>query len=265
MKITFRFLIFCFTLLCVFAVGQTQEAVEEETGSDVFIDTTFTESWDEDSQEDYVPDTLKLDTLTIQPRNFSESKLNELRQDEDFNYAEAPTVGESLLGRFWRWLIEFFIWIFSKLTFTGAGNLLLYGLGIAVLVIIVMIVLKVDAFRVLSRSDSGVRKGVFHENIHDMDFEKLIQEALAKRDYRNAVRLVFLQSLKILSDKQHIDWQPGKTNHDYLDEVQAIDVKKGLGQLSYYFDYAWYGGFPISETQFSRVRTIFDSWRGNIS
>jgi hypothetical protein len=128
-----------------------------------------------------------------------------------------------------------------------------------------MAVLKVDAFRILTKGDgSAVTKGVFHENIHEMDFDALIKEAVANGDYRNAVRLVFLQSLKLLSDKQHINWQAGKTNHDYLNEVQTPDVKKGLGQLSYYFDYAWYGGFAISEIQFARVKTIFDSWRSTI-
>lgn len=154
--------------------------------------------------------------------------------------------------------------LLGKVATTNWGNVLLYMLAIAVLVAIVLAVLKVDAFRMLTKTESGVTKGVFHENIHEMDFDTLIQDALSKRDFRNAVRLVFLQSLKLLSDKQHIDWQPGKTNHDYLDEVQASEVKNGLGQLSYYFDYAWYGGFPISETQFGRVKTIFDSWRGTI-
>jgi hypothetical protein len=256
MKFTVRFFIGLLLLIGCSAFAQTQDSVEPE------FDEEYTDSV---SFEEYQPIEYPPDTLTIHPRDFSEDKVKELRADEDFNYAEAPTVGESLWDRFWRWVGQFILELFGKMATTNWGNVLLYVLALVVLTVIVMAVLKVDAFRILAKGDgSAVTKGVFHENIHEMDFDTLIKEAVANRDYRNAVRLVFLQSLKILADKQHINWQAGKTNHDYVDEVQTLDVKKGLGQLSYYFDYAWYGGFMISETQFSRLKTIFDSWRGTI-
>lgn len=256
MKFTVRFFAGLLMLLGTSAFSQKQDAVEP-----VFVE----EYADSLSFEEYQPIDYALDSLSIQPRDFNEDKLKELREDEDFNYAEAPTVGESLWDRFWQWLGQFIFELFGKMATTNWGNILLYVLALVVLILIVMAVLKVDAFRILAKGDgSAVTKGVFHENIHEMDFDTLIKDAVANRDYRNAVRLVFLQSLKLLADKQHINWQAGKTNHEYVDEIQMPDVKKGLGQLSYYFDYAWYGGFTISEIQFSRVKTIFDSWRGTI-
>jgi hypothetical protein len=256
-----RFFVAFLVLLGSGAFAQTQDAVEDSVEAEASALEVLLEEELADSQ---IKEVYPVDTLAIAPRDFDESKLNELRKDEDYNYTEPPTVAESLWDRFWRWIAQFFSVVFNEMAYTDWGNVLLYVLAVCVLVIIVLAVLKVDAFRVLSGSDKNVTKGVFHENIHEMDFDVLIKEALAKRDFRNAVRLVFLQSLKLLSDKQHIDWQPGKTNHDYLDEVQSVDVKKGLGQLSYYFDYAWYGGFTISETQFSRVKTIFDSWQNSV-
>ena len=251
-----KFLLRLVLVLLVFfnTVLHAQSDSTEELILEEYSDTTV---YDFDYHKEF-----EIDTLQINPREFDEAKVRELKGDEDFNYAEAPTIGESLWSRFWRWVGEFIVNMIGKMATTDWGNILLYLLAMAVLIIIVMAVLKVDAFRILSGSDSGVAKGVFHENIHEMNFEELLQDAIAKRDFRNAVRLVFLQSLKILADKQHIDWQPGKTNHDYLDEVQALDVKQGLGQLSYYFDYAWYGGFAISENQYQRVRSIFETWRG---
>lgn len=245
------------TLFSIAAFAQTEDSIVID--NNLLFDSLASEL-NEYDEADY-----PTDTINFQPRSFSESKLQELREDKDFNYAEPPTVGESLLDRLMRWLGDFIERMFYNVTGTDWGNVLLYVLAVIVLVVIVLAVLKVDAFRIITKGDSNVTKGVFHENIHVMDFEKLIHEALAKRDFRNAVRLVFLQSLKLLSDRQHIDWQPGKTNHDYLDEVQTLEVKQGLGQLSYYFDYAWYGGFPISEIQFNRVKTIFETWRGTVS
>lgn len=254
-----RFLVTFLVLLTTGVFAQAQGAVQDSVEASA-LDGLLEEELIDTSDKEVYP----VDTLALAPRDFDQSKLNELREDEDYNYTEAPTVAESLWDRFWRWIAQFFGLVFNEMAYTDWGNVLLYVLAVCALVIIVMAVLKVDAFRVLSGSDKNVTKGVFHENIHEMDFDALIKEALAKRDFRNAVRLVFLQSLKLLSDKQHIDWQPGKTNHDYLDEVRSLDVKQGLGQLSYYFDYAWYGGFTISETQFARVKAIFDSWRGSV-
>lgn len=256
-----RFLVALLALIGSGVFAQTQDAVEHSVAEDT---SALEVLLDEELPYSRAQEVYAVDTLTVAPRNFDESKLNELRKDEDYNYTEAPTVAESLWDRFWRWLGQFFNIVFNEMAYTDWGNVLLYVLAVCVLVIIVMAVLKVDAFRVLAGSDKNVTKGVFHENIHEMDFDTLIKEALAKRDFRNAVRLVFLQSLKLLSDRQYIDWQPGKTNHDYLDEVQSLDVKQGLGQLSYYFDYTWYGGFAISETQFIRVKTIFDSWQNTV-
>ena len=249
--------------LMLIVLNGTVLAQTDSTGqqTEISLDSTyFNEPFDDEQQSDF-----EEDTLTIKSRSFQNEKLRELRESGDYNYTEEATVGESILESLWNWLVSMMIWFFSKLTLTGTGNFFLYLLGLIVLILIVLAVLKVDAFRVLTgRSDSGVSKGVFHENIHAMDFDSLLQAALAKRDYRNAVRLMFLQSLKLLSDKQLIDWQAGKTNHDYLNEVQTEEIKKGLGQLSYYFDYAWYGGFSVSEDQFIRVQTIFNSWRGKL-
>ena len=69
-----------------------------------------------------------------------------------------------------------------------------------------------------------------------MTFDRQIYAAFLKLG-------LFLYSLKLLSDKHHLDWRPGKTNHDYLDELGDGELKTGFNELSFYFDYAWYGDF----------------------
>lgn len=205
------------------------------------------------------------DTLTVNPRSIDESKLEELRKDKEFDYSQAPTVGESLWDRFWAWVAQFISYLLRGAVNTNWGRVLLWVGSVIVIVLIVFALLKVDAFRVLFKgADAPSVKGIFHENIHEMDFEALIKEATEKGDLRNAVRLIFLYSLKLLSDNHHINWQPGKTNHDYLDEIKTESLKPGLSELSYYFDYAWYGGFNVSTTQFNKVSMIFSNWRTSI-
>jgi hypothetical protein len=130
-----------------------------------------------------------------------------------------------------------------------------------------MMLLKVNAFKVFySGADQG-KQGykVFDENIHEMDFDTLIKEAVDKNDFRIATRLIFLHSLKLLSDKHLIDFNPGKTNHDYVEEVKSQELKTGLNELSFYFDYAWYGNFSITQTQFQSIQNTFKNWREKIN
>ena len=108
------------------------------------------------------------------------------------------------------------------------------------------------------------RHNVLDENIHEMDFEKLIEEAAAKKDYRGGVRLLFLYALKMLSDKNHIHWDQGKTNHDYIDELKQDELKPGFSDLNYYFEYAWYGNFKVNAETFDHVRDIFKTWKTSI-
>jgi Domain of unknown function (DUF4129) len=206
------------------------------------------------------------DSSIIQSRSFDKKVLEELRSDDDFDYKQPPTVAESVWDRFILWLDQIFGWILRSAVGTDWGRVFMYALGLVVLIVIVMMVLKVDALRVFySGADKGsLNYQAFQENIHEMNFEKLIQDALDKKEYRNGVRLTFLYALKLLSDKQHVDWRPGKTNHDYMEELKKADLKIGFNELSFYFDYAWYGEFNVNEAMYQRVHSIFDTWRKKI-
>jgi len=93
--------------------------------------------------------------------------------------------------------------------------------------ILLMMILKVNAFRLFyAGADRGtIGSSVFHENIHELNFDKLISEALAQQHYREGIRLLFLKSLKLLTDRQFIHWQAGKTNQ------QSLRANKVAGKL----------------------------------
>jgi hypothetical protein len=202
-----------------------------------------------------------IDSSSVAKRDFSKSKLDELKSDPDFNYNQPPTVAESLWDRLKMWVAYLLNMLLEGATTTLVGRVIMYVLGIILLVVIVMMLLKVDAVRVFfGGADQGsTTYQVLHENIHEMDFEKLIREATRKNEFRLGTRLIFLYALKILSDKQFIHWIPGKTNHEYVEEITRNDLKTGLNELSFYFDYAWYGNFQITPETFGEIEGIFQN------
>ena len=214
-----------------------------------------------------LPDTvtiLPIDSSAVEVRQVDQVKLRELKESAELDYGTGPAV-MSLWERFKIWLRHLIASLFEVVVTTDWVNVLIIGTVIIVLVYVIMRLLRIDALKVLySGSGRSIRYDTIHENIHEMDFDKLLEEAVQKADYRLAIRLLFLQALKILSDKHIIHWQPGKTNHDYLNEVKAAELKAGFQELNLYFEYAWYGNFTIAPESFGKVRDIFNNWKTKV-
>jgi hypothetical protein len=205
------------------------------------------------------------DSTVISERSFNEKQLQDLKDDPDMNYEQPPTIAETLWDRFWAWILDFLDSLFDKAIHTNWGQVILYILGIALIIILVMMILKVDAFRMISSAQSsGANLNGIHENIHEMNFDKLLSDATGQQDYRRGIRLLFLYALKILADRHLIQWESGKTNHEYVEELQHKDLRIGLNELSFYFDYAWYGNFHITADTFKKVENMFNQWRSNV-
>ena len=207
------------------------------------------------------------DTLEIHARKFSPAEIKKLKSDPDLNYQQPPTVAESLWDRIKQWINWFFSSLFEKATTTDLGRVIMFTLAGFLLIVVIMMLLKVNAFKVLYSGADQARQPyqVFHENIHEMNFEKLIQEAIEKKELRLATRLIFLYALKLLSDKHLIEFNAGKTNHEYVEELASSELKTGLNELSFYFDYVWYGNFPINEKQFQKIQNTFAEWRTSMT
>ena len=246
-------------LICFFisAASFSQESDSSRDQSDVV------EMQDEyDEKDSYAfPDSSEIIT-----RSADTEELQRLKSDPALQYKEPPTIAESLWDRFILWLRQLISSIFESAVTTDWGRVLVYVVGLILLVVLIMAILRVNAFKIFSSGDgvSTYRYNALDDNIHDMDFDKLIDDAMSKKDYRLGVRLVFLYALKMLSDKDHIHWDHGKTNHDYMEELKMADLKPGFNDLNYYFEYAWYGNFNINAEMFNHVQDIFKTWRANI-
>ena len=80
------------------------------------------------------------------------------------------------------------------------------------------------------------------DNIYGIDFETAIAEALARQDYREAVRLKYLQTLKQLTEGGHIDWQLHKTPTQYTYEFPHEDFLR----MTRHFLRIRYGNFDAT-------------------
>lgn len=190
----------------------------------------------------------------VPQKQFNKEHIEELRDSGDFDYIEAKPAQTSLLQRIWNYIIGLINGVFNAATGTPVGRVLLY---IALFVLLLAAIIKlfnVDVKDVFYKSsDKSSLAFDLEEHIENLDIEKMLSEALAERHYRLAVRLVYLKALKALSEAHLVEWEDGKTNHEYLIELKEQSLRSEFSQLSYFFDYAWYGDFEVNEKTYQEA------------
>jgi len=187
--------------------------------------------------------------------------MESYRKQAVFQYKELGAPPLNLWDRFWEWVWQ---WIRRFFRVKGTGLVVNYGLLVLAIGAIVFCIYKVmgmNRMGMFGRRDRPLDYSVEEEDIHTIDFTKAINDAIATGNYFVAIRLLYLQSLKLLSDKQLIEWEPGKTNAIYVRELKAHPQQQQFAQLTNIFDYVWYGKRSLNNEQFTEVQSSFHQFQ----
>ena len=195
------------------------------------------------------------------------SALEDYRNQDEFYYdrtipPQSSNWLERLIFTIQRWLSKLFQ--FESVSVTW--NIFYYCFLIAVFLIIVKVLFNMD-FRAMFYKKTEVNKLQYEtviEDINELDYNAAIQEAIQQKNYRKAIRLYYLKSLKFLSDKDIIQWQKDKTNSDYRMEVAQSVYATDFNEITRLFDFVWYGEFPIDKTLFERTEDKFQQFINSI-
>lgn len=200
------------------------------------------------------------DSVSVSVRPLSEARLQQFREDGDFDYGLRRQATLSWWQRLKYWISEQLARLFRYTYFGTIYDILFYTFCFLVIIFAVLKLSGTSVSQLFSgRSDRGLVRGADpEENPHAIDFDQEIAQALQQRDYRRGVRLLYLYTLKQLTDRQLIRWQPGKTNHDYQAELRGTSLQVTFQQLSYYYEYAWYGNFSVDEALYRRAEALSD-------
>ncbi|EDM37453.1 hypothetical protein PBAL39_09926 [Pedobacter sp. BAL39] len=217
------------------------------------------------------PERLKTDSGALQLRKMDAGHLRSYRNNPDFKYDEGIVQVDGLWERFWSWFWRLISNLFNKAIndSTSTGTFIKYiALGLLVLLIGFLITRLAGLnLRIFSRKSKAVDVPYMEleDNIHEIDFNVELEKAVVAGNYRLAVRLFYLQSLKKLSDRNLIDWQPEKTNHAYVSELTDPERKVQFRQLTLQFEYVWYGEFFIEKESFAELRTAFEKFNRGLA
>lgn len=205
------------------------------------------------------------DSISYYQRNFNPSFQDNYKSDE-FSYEPLTKVNDlSAWDRFWNAVGRFLQNLFD---FGGIGNsmnglqILFKIIAILIIVFVIYLIVKVILNReggwIFSKSAKKIDVVEnIEENIHSINFKKIVNQAASDKNYRIAVRYYYLWLLKSLSDKDVIEWDIEKTNRDYYNEISNTDIKKNFQFLSYIYEYSWYGEFELTQEDFQKAEQTF--------
>jgi hypothetical protein len=88
-------------------------------------------------------------------------------------------------------------------------------------------------------------------------YEKQVQEAIAAGRFRQAVRFLHLQTLRLLAEQQLITLSKDKTNADYLRVLLKTQWYQPFARLTRDYEYIWYGEITVNAAQFDRIHGQF--------
>ena len=157
---------------------------------------------------------------------------------------------------------EFMRKIFGSRFAEEYSGLILICIAIIILLLIIWFVYRKRPELFMRSRKNALPYTVGEDTIYGVDFSGGITDALSRQDYREAVRLLYLQTLKQLSDAERIDWQPYKTPTQYLTEVRLPAFR----QLTNHFLRVRYGNFEATEELFRTMQTLQEEIRkGGVS
>ena len=99
------------------------------------------------------------------------------------------------------------------------------------------------------------------ESVNDPD--SLIRSAIKSGNYRLAVRYLYLQSLKRLSERKFIEINSNKTNYEYVTEIRKHKFANEFASLTLQYEYVWYGEYPVDERLFEQIQNGLSRFNKN--
>lgn len=217
---------------------------------------------------------VRLDTATIVAKIIDQNVIDSFKNDADFDYETVETTAPDwwIATKNWAYnlFLRFFEWLFGVEQASGAFNVFLKILPYVLLVVLVFILIKffinVNA-RAISYAQKNKTVVTLSEEEHiikNEDIQKLIQQALAAKNYRLAVRYYYLYILQLMDENGIIVWELQKTNTDYNRELEKIDLKKPFATITRLYEYIWYGDFPIDENKYLKAEATFLSLKKDL-
>ncbi len=98
------------------------------------------------------------------------------------------------------------------------------------------------------------------EVITKTELELKLEEAMAREDYRECIRIYFTFILKELIRKSWIAWKKEKTNYHYVLEMHKRPESSRFNECVRIYDLVWYGEYHIDKEIFEMLKPTLENY-----
>ena len=192
------------------------------------------------------------------------TRLNSIINSGDFDYnseiaENQKSLFEKILSDIENWFNDILNGIFSATDKMFSTNRSMGYVWLALAIIAVLVLLyimykkKMLFFKKKEKAENDY--DVVEDTIYGIDFEEDISRALGCGNYREAIRLRYLQCLKFLSDNEKIDWRIHKTPAQYTREFKNDD----FSSLTRQYVLIRYGDYDATQAIFDDISGKYNS------
>jgi len=244
-------------LFCFAAKAQDSSRIITDTATSFIIsDTTVVETVSDEVEKSSLDSNVKAPLVIV--RKVPDTTLNKLKSEDDFWYVntmpnrQKPKAPGKPANLSWLDVLSRLMWW------------ILIGCFIAALIWF-LASSNIQLFRRRPSVINALQEEELSENIFEIDYNKEINRVIANQNFAMAIRLYYLQTLLLLSQKGLIQYTHERTNNEYVDQLYKTSYYKDFFRLTRHFEYTWYGQFPISEEAFKLIQTDFNGFKQRIA
>jgi hypothetical protein len=197
---------------------------------------------------------------TISQNKFDRDKWKAAKKDLD--YSEEPPKKE-------KEKIETHTWSPSSPSIFSGSAVKFIFVGI-ILLLLAFLLFKIFSNRLSNKKVVTHKNIVSIEDIEDLhlvpesELERLLREALERKDFNEAIRIYYVFIIRELSEKELIGWKKEKTNRDYLAELRPTQHYALFKELTLLFERVWYGDVLLAEPDYTRISPRFKTFADSI-
>lgn len=195
-----------------------------------------------------------------QLRFVPDSVITNLQRQKDFAYANDPAYWKKEEKHESNWLDHLYLFATQQWV-----KMFVYVLLGAVLLFALYRLVVTNKLYLFYSSSKKRQEQAEEETEIEENLEEKIERAIHARDYRSAIRFMYLKALRLLDAKGWIQFNAKSTNRDYLNALRQYPLAQPFRVITRNYDYVWYGEFGLNEQQFLLLQKNFDQFYNSVS
>ncbi len=196
--------------------------------------------------------------VTAQEKTAEFKAFKEKYAGKEFDYNDVPKPKKEFEPGFFSKIIE---GIFRFLSYLPWEIIFYFVIGLFLIFLATRIyknggILKRNSKKLYDESDFDF----IEENLAEVNLNSLINKAETEQNFALAIRYLHYQNLQNLDKKGWIEWDPKKTNQQFINQIKDEKSKILFNQNTKIFNQVWFGEFKIDKNKYHEFKTNFNQF-----